>query len=220
MKINTFFVPLILLGTLLFSCNNNPKPTQEVKEEEMVKEKVCSYSYDHATTNVHFMAYKLKNKAEVHGDFDSIVVGSTAQSASSIKELLESMTFEIFVAGVNTKDAARDEKIKKFFFGVMNNTAILSGSITAVNGTNEKGTVTAQLKMNDQENAVNFDYTMEEGNVLKLKSSINILDWQGDEALKSLHEKCKERHTDPDGTAKIWEDVGLIVKTTLKKECD
>ena len=58
-----------------------------------------------------------------------------------------------------------------------------------------------------------------ENEELTLSGTILISDWNGQEALASINQACEIKHTGADGVNKIWDEVAISVKTTLKKEC-
>ena len=72
--------------------------------------------------------------------------------------------------------------------------------------------------MNGQEQEVDATYTIEEG-VVKIRASIDVLNWGAQEAVEALNAVCKERHTGTDGKSVTWPDANILIKTMLTKKC-
>lgn len=197
-----------------YSCNNN----SGTQNNEVKTEKECKYIYNASKINVHFTTFKHSKRVEVGGKFDSLIVKGK-NSAKSIEKLLKGTKFEIFVDGINTNDPGRDKKIKQFFFAAMKNTNKLTGEILSSQGNDEKGKGQISLKMNDIENKIAFDYEFN-NNELKLQGIINLISFDGEKAIKSLNDACKQLHTGEDGITKLWPDVKFLITINVDKECE
>ncbi len=119
------------------------------------------------------------------------------------------------VSSINTKDTSRDRKIVTFFFDIMSNTGTIEGKVLSATAT---GGVLA-MKMNGVEQEVDFTYVVSEENKLELKTTIDVLNFQADEALASLNNACEEKHTGGDGKSVLWSEVAIYITTELGKEC-
>ena len=127
---------------------------------------------------------------------------------------LTGAAFSIPVSSLNSQDEVRDPKIKNSFFVIMNETDVLSGSIVSLAET--EGTVSITI------NNISKEYAGEvkvEGEQITFLTTINLLDFDGQEAMDSLGVVCEAKHTGPDGVNKLWTDVEIAVKTILTKTC-
>jgi hypothetical protein len=109
-----------------------------------------------------------------------------------------------------TKDAGRDYKIKKFFFGIMENTKLLSGKLSLTDVTNG----VAEIKMNGITQKVPFTYTII-GKSFNMKATMNVTNWNASDALSSLNKVCIDLHRGADGVSKTWSEVGLNITSTF-----
>lgn len=205
----------VLIGflTLVFSCGETKKP--EVNNDvvnEKVKE-ICLFYHHDDSVNVHWVAYKHTAKAAVHGDFDSVKITSR-EPVKNIEDMVSSASFTIFTSSSNSKDAARDMKIKKTFFGSLASSNTITGKVKSLEGSK----AIVSIKMNEIEKDIPMVYTLE-GDKIRLETSIDIKDWNAQDALALLNEVCSERHTGADGVNKLWDEVKISVSTTLLKDC-
>ncbi|MCI5057224.1 MAG: YceI family protein [Flavobacteriales bacterium] len=214
MKKSVFlYIGACIIG-LMMACGGSEQPKnveQPPKKEE--RKEICLYYHHDDSVNVHWVAYKHTAKAAVHGDFDSISI-LAKEPVKDIDDMIASASFTIYTSSTNSKDAARDKKIKASFFGKMLNTQSITGVVKSLEGSK----ATVAIKMNDVEKDIIMDYS-KEGDRIKLEAVINVNDWNGQEALNSLNEVCSERHTGADGVNKLWDEVKVSVSTTLLKDC-
>ena len=71
-----------------------------------------------------------------------------------------------------TKNSSRDYKIKKFFFGIMDNTKLLSGKLIIENDS----VGYANIKMNGITEKVPFEFRIE-ANTFFLNGKMNVTKW-------------------------------------------
>jgi len=173
----------------------------------------CKYSYDPASTVLTWTAFKLSDRVGVSGTFDQITVVAN-DGASSMFDVLTGATFEIPTGTLNSQDPVRDPTLKTHFFGNLVNTVNITGSVTEINGTTGK----ILIKMNDVEKEYEGSVTVD-GESITWEGALEITDFNAQTSLDSIGVYCAEKHTGPDGVQKFWTDVGLAVKTTLKKDC-
>ena len=148
------------------------------------------------------------------GTFDEINVVSN-DGADDMYAVLTGASFDIPVSSLNSNDEARDPKIKNSFFGVMDSTDRITGSVNSLSAT--AGEVTISM------NGMTKNYSGEvsvEGEEITFSTTLNILDFNGQESIDSLGVVCEAKHTGPDGVNKLWEDVELVIRTTLVKTCE
>jgi polyisoprenoid-binding protein YceI len=202
---------LILAGLIpvLFSCGGAENSDETVDVE--VQEK-CIYSYDANSTILTFTAFKLTEKIGVDGTFNEINV--VAKESEDMFGVLTGATFEIPVSSLNTQDEVRDGKLKNSFFGNLENSSLLTGTINSMDAT------TASVTINMNGMSVDYDGTITvDGESITMNTTIDILDFNGQVAVDSLGIVCAEKHTGGDGVNKFWTDVNIAVKTTLVKDC-
>jgi len=206
-------VILCLLVSSLFitSCKKEAKEpeatTQEAKEP--------TYSVDASTTEVNWTAYKTTAKTPVKGVFTRLNIDNPIQGKNK-KDAFNNLEFNILISSFFSKNEVRDTKIKKVFFGVMKKTTLISGFFSDVNGDDEKGSMSLNLKMNSETIAIPMKYTISDNKVDISGTIINLMDWKMDDAFKSLHKACELLHTGEDGISRTWEDVAISATAVLK----
>ena len=121
---------LIMIVAFNFSSCKSDKKTKNIQKTENKKE----FSVADAKNEINFTAYKTSEKIPVRGKFNKVDVIANGDG-NSIKEAINNIEFSIPVSSIFTKDTSRDFKIKKFFFGVMDNTKLLSGKLVIENDT-------------------------------------------------------------------------------------
>jgi len=204
---------LIVLGLIpfLFSCGGSEEVEEETTNEEVVEE-TCTYSYDESSTILTWTAFKLTEKVGVDGSFDEINV--IANESEDMFGVLTGATFDIPVASVNSQDPVRDPKIRDAFFGSMDSTASITGEIISIDATTAKVSITMNNKTVEYDGEVTV-----EGESITMKTTINILDFDGQGSIDAIGVVCEEKHTGEDGINKFWEDVNIAVQTKLVKDC-
>lgn len=204
---------LIVLGLMpfLFACGGSEDTPEEKSNEETVEE-TCSFSYDESSTILTWTAFKLTEKVGVDGSFDEINV--IANESEDMFGVLRGATFDIPVASVNSQDPVRDPKIRDAFFGAMDSTASITGEIISIDAASAKVSITMNRKTVEYDGEVSV-----EDETITMKTTINILDFDGQGSIDSIGVVCEEKHTGDDGVNKFWEDVNIAVQTKLIKEC-
>jgi len=205
---------LLILGLipLMIACGG-AEETEEVTEEEEVVEETCTYSYDAESTILTWTAFKLTEKIGVDGSFDEINV--IAAESEDMYSVLTGATFEIPVASVNSQDPVRDPKIRDSFFGSMNETTSITGTVVSIDANNATVSITM--------NGVSVEYSGEvkvEGETITMKTTIDILDFDGQASIDEIGKVCEAKHTGEDGVNKFWSDVDVVVQTKLIKTCE
>jgi len=208
------YLSIAVVAITLASCGGSTEKTHEEKTS-VVAEKTCTYSYNNETTTVNWTAYKHTAKNPVGGKFKTFETMVETASAESVVEILKTMKMSVDVSSINSKDTTRDKKLVAFFFDKMLNTSKIEGSVKSA--TESMGVIT--MKMNDVEQDVNFEYSVDENNKLKLKATIDVLKFQAEEALASLNKACEAKHTGGDGVNKLWSEVSIYITTQLDKNC-
>ncbi len=206
---------LLALTFFLAACGGKEESKQqdENSKNQQVEQK-CTWRYDDASTvEVHWTVYKTTARVPVNGQFREVKL-VTGPPKESFAEYLKSVKFEIPVAGTITGDAARDAKIIKFFFGSMAETESIIGSAQTVSGDDRSGTANFTVSMNGVTKEVPLSYTFNNGQLL-MKGKLNVDDWNGQTAMKTLNEACKEKHTGKDGKTYVAPEIDLQISANL-----
>lgn len=199
------FSLIIILSITIFSCAKEKK-----QEEKLATE--TSYSVDAEKSSVQWIGYKTTDKVAVKGTFKEINI-LEMNSGSTAAASLEGLEFEIPVSSIYSKDTIRDGKLKRLFFGVMENTLNLTGKFSVKDESN--GNIA--LSMNGLTKDLPFTYDMSKDTIM-INATMDLNIWETQNALASIHEACLELHTGADGVSKTWDEVGLSAKIlTVKK---
>ncbi|WNW01928.1 YceI family protein [Tenacibaculum sp. HL-MS23] len=191
------------------SCKSEAK--KETSEKEEIKlENNAPFSLQEANNEINFTAYKTSEKIPVGGSFKKVTITANGDGTTA-KEAINNAEFSIPVSSLFTKDSSRDFKIKKFFFGIMDKTELLSGKLVLENDSIGY----SDLTMNGVTKKMDFKYSID-GKVFTLKGNLKITDWNADKALNSLNEVCKDLHKGADGVSKTWDDVAINITSTFK----
>lgn len=214
----TILFSSLLFGLFLTGCNE-----QENKDEDGAKVKVkevenCIYTFNEANTKLDWTAYKFTRKAGVGGTFTKLQVDGKLKGAVP-KEIIESLSFSIPTSTVETNDPSRNKKIDSLFFNNLENTDMITGKVLSLR---DDGNATLAIKINDVEQEVIGEYTLED-NKFTYKTKINLNDWEAKEQLRTLNVACKDLHTDVENgetESVLWPDVAISFSTELSKKCD
>tara|TARA_R110001583_G_scaffold815_2_gene7544 strand:+ start:2485 stop:3099 length:615 start_codon:yes stop_codon:yes gene_type:complete len=202
MKKRHLIIVLLLTITLVISCKETKKPEPTSNEK--------GYTVEPKTTTINWIAYKTTNKVPVKGQFTKVTIKNTAKSKTAI-EALNNLQFDIPVSSLFTNDSIRDGKLKKFFFGSMKNTTLISGTLHISNETS--GTV--DLVMNGMSQVLPITFVISD-QMVTLEALMDLDNWQAQSAIEALNLVCKELHSGEDGIAKTWSEVKIEVATYLK----
>ncbi len=205
------FYSLLVCFTVsaLVSCKSEAKKETQEKKEVQV-EKKAAFSLSEADNQINWTAYKTTEKAPVKGQFKKVNITAGGEGDTA-KEAINNVEFSIPISSIFTKDTSRDFKIKKFFFGIMDKTELLSGKLILENDSLGY----ANLTMNGVTNKLPFKYTIK-GKVFNFSGEMKISDWGADKALASLNEACKDLHKGADGVSKTWDDVAINITSVFK----
>jgi len=210
MKMKKSTYGLGFLGLVLASCGGGQSEITTAKDTAAA----CTYSYDSASTQLTWTAFKLTDKIGVNGTFDQIHVTAKGSSADMFA-VLTGAAFDIPVVTLNSQDPVRDGKVKNSFFGNMIETASITGTVNSISETGANITVTMNGVSKDYQGVVSIN---EE--TITVTTTVDIVDFNAQPSLDSLSVVCAEKHTGPDGVNKFWSTVDIAVKTTLIKTCN
>ena len=196
---------LTLVSFQFTSCKPEEKKTTVKKEV-----KKPTFSLENASNSIDFTAYKTTEKIPVKGKFKKINIIKNGKG-NTVKEAIHNTEFTIPVSSLFTADVTRDSKLKQFFFGVMDNTSLLSGKLTITDDT----TGIASITMNGITADLAFTYTINDKE-FKLNATMNLDNWNAQKAVDSLNLVCKDLHKAADGVSKTWSDVAINITTVFK----
>jgi len=199
----------ITLLVLFISCDSFKKPDTTTDQFDKSGK---MYSLVPKTTTVFWIGYKTTAKTPVKGQFTKLEI-KESNPAKSAREALNGVEFSIPVSSLFSNEASRDTKLKEMFFGVMDQTEFLSGSLDVLNDS----IVNVNLKMNGVSKEFPLSYFID-GQMLSMDGRINVEDWNALAAIESLHTVCEDQHTGNDGISKTWSEVGINVESYLKVE--
>ncbi|MCH2223261.1 MAG: YceI family protein [Crocinitomicaceae bacterium] len=204
-----FFAVAITVGTLS-SCKGD-SPVEDAPVEET---KICYYSYEHGTSFLEWTGYKTSANVGVSGSFNDFEV-TGGESSDDPKEVIESLSFVIQTASVETKLEARNKKLAENFFGSMTSTEEITGNVKSLN---EDGKAILSITMNEVTVDVEGVYKLSEGK-FEFSTTINMEAWNAIGAIDALSEVCKEQHTGDDGILRTSSEVALVFSTQLSSDC-
>jgi len=198
-------VSLLLVAFLSCKTEKKVNPIKEIKVE--APKSTAEFSIEKASKQINFTAYKTSDKIPVGGQFKKVNVLSGGEG-NTVKEAIHNTEFSIPVSSLFTQNSSRDYKIKKFFFGIMDNTKLLSGKLLLTDTTN--GVV--EIKMNGVSQKVPFKYSIVD-RVFNMKASMDMNNWNASKALASLNNVCLDLHRGADGISITWSEVTLNITT-------
>ena len=205
MKKNTLITCIVLLLSIsIVSCKNNPK--KEIKETPQI-----SYTLDQSTSKVGWTGYKTTDKVPVKGEFKIITI-SNPKSSGNASKLLDGVEFSIPVSSIFSNNEDRDGKLQKFFFGIMDQTELLSGKITLKN----ESTGSLTVKMNAMSKSLPINYTFKDSK-FTFSGTMNLDEWGGQAAIASINKVCENLHKGADGISKTWNEVEINASISVIK---
>jgi len=208
---NFKILSFVLLFTVVFTAckSKENKPEEKGNLQEEVSKITAPFAVMNAENKINFTAYKTTEKIGVGGTFKKVNVLSGGEG-NSVKEAINNTQFSIPVSSIATQDSSRDYKIKKFFFGVMSETKLLSGKLMLTDDT----TGIAKITMNGETKDVPFIYTIKD-KVFNMQATIDVNNWNAGKALASLNKVCEVLHTGADGVSKTWSEVDLNITSSF-----
>jgi polyisoprenoid-binding protein YceI len=189
----------LTLSVFATSCKKDPKtevPVEEVKTETSGLQIISD------STKVNWTAFKTTEKTPVGGSFQSIEL-KDVKVGETPEAVLESASFSIPVSSLFTNNPDRDSKLKTIFFGALKNTEMIGGTL---NFREEKCYMT--LTINDVTKQIVAEYTFE-NKLFTLNSTINLDEFNAEEAVALLNTACFDLHKGKDGISKTWNLVDI-----------
>ena len=192
----------------LISCKKETNKTEQ--NEPVIEKKQAPFSLQNAQNTINWTAYKTTEKIPVKGQFKKVKIISGGEG-KNMKEAINNASFSVPVSSIFTSDTSRDYKIKKFFFGVMDKTELLSGKLFLENDSIGYTDIT----MNGVTKKLPFIYHLN-NKTFSLKAAMKISQWKAEKALDSLNAVCKDLHKGADGISKTWDDVDIEITSVFE----
>jgi len=178
-----------------------------------VKKVEAQFSIEPKTVTVKWTGYKTTSKIPVNGEFKELQI-SNIKEASTAVEAMNGTVFSIPVSSLFSDDEERDGKLKQLFFGVMDTTVSLTGTLNL----NDNGTGNVNLSMNGVSKEIPITYVVS-GQLVELEGTLDLInDYKAESAMESISKACFVLHTGPDGISKTWSEVGISAAVYLKKK--
>jgi len=201
---------LVALSASVLLMNVSCKKKAETHSApEQAATKTETYQVTAQNSKVEWTGYKFTEKKGVSGVFKTINVLNAPKSETVIGAF-NGVDFTIPASSIYSKNEIRDSKLKTLFFGMMENTELLSGSFVT-----EGDQIFLNLKMNNSSQKILLKHTVVDRNV-RLQGSLNILDFGATKAFNAIHKACEVLHTGKDNISKTWEDVAIDALVILK----
>lgn len=194
MKNSKIILIILFISIGLLSCKKEQK-----KVDDAIKVS-NEFSIDGSSIKINWVAFKTTDKAPVKGQFNKVDLNKT--SGKSAMDFLNDLEFSVPVSSIFTDNEERDGKLQKFFFGVMENTELLSGSISI---TDDKIGV-IHLNMNEITHDIPIKFKSNTNGV-SIKGELNLDNWNSQNAVESLNKACLDLHAGDDGISKTWNTV-------------
>ncbi len=196
----SIIIVAILLSAATISCK------KEIKKDP------AQFTIEQKTITVNWTGYKTTDKKAVKGEFKEIKILNVKNDTTAVGAL-NNTQFEIPISSLFSNNEERDPKLKELFFGVMDATLSLTGTLYL----NNDGSGTIDLKMNGVQRKVPITH-ITSGQLVELEGKLNLEDWNAQSALESLSKACFDLHKGEDGISKTWSEVGLSAVIYLKKK--
>ncbi len=181
-------------------------------KKEAKKVEGPQFSVEPKTVTIKWTGYKTTSKIPVNGEFKTLEVSNIKEAPTAV-EALNGTKFSIPVSSIFSGDADRDSKLKQLFFGVMDATVSITGTLNL----GENGAGNINLSMNGVSKEIPVTYTVE-GQMVELNGTLDVVnDFSAQAALESINTACLELHKGPDGVSKTWSEVAISASVYLKK---
>jgi len=177
-----------------------------------VKKEPAKFSIEPKTITVNWIGYKTTDKVAVKGQFKEIEISNIKESETAV-DALNGAEFSIPISSLFTDEPVRDSKLKQLFFGVMDSTLSLTGTLNL----SKDGNGDIDLLMNGVQQKIPVTY-IASGQLVELEGTMNLDNWNGQSALASINEACFDLHKGPDGISKTWNEVAVSATVYLRKK--
>ena len=139
-----------------------------------------------------------------------------AQAATETYRQVQDTTKVSFTAYKTTEKlptGTRDPKILEFFFGVMENTELISG----VFNVSEDNNYFIDVTLNGNTATIPLTHKAVSDTSLVFDGVMNLEEWDALDAVASINKACEALHTGKDGVSKTWSEVAVHAEVLLQK---
>ncbi|MRH99995.1 hypothetical protein GH721_05545 [Kriegella sp. EG-1] len=210
-------IKMAVLALVLIASYNCKETKKEAKEDLEAIEAVSAeqFSLVQDSTKVSFTAYKTSEKLPVGGQFTEINFTKSNSGATPL-ESLNGTEFSIPVSSLFTNDATgtRDPKILEFFFGVMENTTLISGVFKVASG----DACSIDITLNGNTKNIPLEVEKTTDNHYTFKGIMELENWDALAAVASINKACEALHTGKDGVSKTWSEVAVQAEVLIQKD--
>lgn len=162
----------------------------------------CLYSLDPTSVQVEWTGYKTSEKTPVKGGFKAVQVHVKEKASKDIAKALEGASFEIDASSVSSGNEARDLNLREFFFKKWVGDSKIIGTLTHVKLNGLNGAAALKVGFGKKSKDVSVQVSIDSSNQVRIAGEIDLLKFDGQEAVQSLHQKCEELHKGKDGVSK------------------
>jgi polyisoprenoid-binding protein YceI len=162
--------------------------------------------YEAKSIDVNWEAYKTPLKLGVKGTFNNVHL--EAKVGATAEELLEGASVVIDINRIYSKNAARDAKLVKFFFGTQNVKSI-NATIVSV----KKDVANVEVTMNGVTKVVPMKIEIDEDEI-EADGYLDLADFKMLPALAGINKACYDLHQ-----GKTWQDVEVKFTIKTQKDC-
>ncbi len=166
--------------------------------------------------NITWKAYKTLAKIGVGGRFTDFKYTPNLKEGKNFRELLVGSRVVINKSKIDTQNSGRDKTLVDMFFNQLENSSI-SGEIMDIRADKREdkkrayqGYIDVNITINTQSLVIPMRYGYKD-EIFSAKGVIDILDFNGKKALKSINESCYDLHK-----GKTWSDVTIGFSTNIK----
>ena len=162
--------------------------------------------YEAKSIDVNWEAYKTPLKLGVKGTFNNVVF--KARAASIQEEILNGASVLIDVERIYSKNAARDDKLVKFFFGTQNIKEIKAKIVSI-----KKDVANVSVTMNNITKTVPMKIEIDDDEI-EADGYIDLADFGMLPALAGINKACYDLHK-----GKTWQDIEVKFTIKTQKNC-
>jgi len=173
------------------------------------KDDKCKIEIEKSDISLNWEAFKTPDKVGVKAWFKELGLEKDEYKGSTIKEAVEGMKFNIDTTSVRSRNAGRDAKLVKFFFGNMAGQYKIKGHINSYS--DKKIVVT--LIMNGLAKDIDLKVSQKK-DIISAEGVVDVLEFGMDKSLNELNKACFDLHA-----GKTWPDVKVILSFKVEKDC-
>ncbi|MEN8811060.1 MAG: YceI family protein [Flavobacteriales bacterium] len=199
-------IGLTIAALSLLSCGQTKEAETTTTPDDTM------YQIDTETVSLKWVAYKTTDKVGVGGEFGKINV-KEYQLSESKDGALDGVSFSVPVSSLFTGNKDRDWKLVNLFFGVMDNTEFIKGTFHQ----GQEGTGNLDLEMNGTSTKLPYEYTVANDSIF-ISATMDVLNWNGQEAMDSLNVACYDLHKGKDGVSKTWSEVDIKASVAIARK--